>query len=81
MDERFYMSNEESGTDGEGCLVKKELPWRSSKVLNFFTELDDFVGGTKSAMAKRQTRQRVLSGVSDRAVPQGPSWAIVAGHS
>ena len=75
------MSSEESGSDGVGCLFKKELPWRSKKVSDFFAELDAFVDGSKSNVAKRQTRQRMLAGdVSDRSIPSGkqfPSWAIV----
>lgn len=75
-----FMSSEESGSENESCLVKKELPWRSDKVTKFFSELDDFVGGSKSNVAKRQTRPRVLDGaVSSREIPQGkkiPSWAL-----
>ena len=76
-----FMSSEESGSDSGGCLFKKEIPWRSNKVSNFFSELDEFVESSKSNVAKRQTRQRILYGVvSSRVVPSGkqiPSWAIV----
>ena len=75
-----FMSSEESGSENEACLVKKQLPWRSSKVTKFFSELDEFVDGSKSNVAKRQTRLRVLDGaVSSREVPQGkkiPNWAL-----
>lgn len=77
-----FMSSEESGSDSGGCLFKREIPWRSNKVNNFFAELDEFVESSKSNVAKRQTRQRVLNGeVSSRSIPsagkQIPSWAIV----
>ena len=74
------MSSEDSSDSG-GHLVKRELPWRSSKVSNFFAELDGFIDDSKSDMAKRQTRQRILGGeVSSRAIPSGkfPSWALTA---
>ena len=75
-----FMSSEESDSDGGGCLFKKELPWRSRKVSNFFAELDAFVDESKSKVAKRQTRQRVLNGEpSSRSIPSGkqfPSWAL-----
>ena len=74
-----FMSSEES--DVGDCLFKKEIPWRSKKVTDFFSELDTFIDSSKSNVAKRQTRQRVLDGgVSLRHIPsskQIPSWAIV----
>ncbi len=77
-----FMSSEDSCSDSGNHLVKRELPWRSSKVSNFFTELDTFTDDSKSCMAKRQTWQRILDGeVSSRGVPSGkfPSWALTSG--
>ena len=75
-----FMSSEERGSDSDdGCFVKKELPWRSQRVTNFFAKLDEAVDGSKSRFAKKQTRQRVLvAEQSLRRIPSGkwPSWAL-----
>lgn len=70
------MSSEES--EGETILVK-DIPWRSPKATDFFKTLDEQSTKLKSSQAKRQTKQRILSGSSDRPRPGNskfPSWAL-----
>ena len=72
------ISSDES--DGEKIIVK-HMPWRSTKVTEFFKQLDDEATTHKSDQAKRQTKQRVLGGQSTRPKPKCgtiPSWAIVS---
>ena len=75
-----FMSSEESESDDESSpLVKRTIPWRSSKVSNFFTELDKHSDSYKSTQSRRQTRARALSDVaSARPLPAGkfPDWAL-----
>ena len=78
-----FMSSEESTSESEeSSLLKRTLPWRSSKVTNFFYDLDQQTDASKSTQSKRQTKPRTLSGVeSTRPIPvtkKLPSWAIVA---
>ncbi len=70
------MSSEESGDEDE--LYVKPLVWRVPNVTNFFIDLDSKFMKNKSAQARRQTKQRVLSEVpSNRSAPsQFPAWAI-----
>ena len=73
------MSSEES--EAEGVIMKRSLPWRSSKVSKFFYSLDKQIESTKSTQSKRQTIERVLvSEISSRPRPGGkfPSWAVVS---
>ena len=70
------MSSEES--EGENIGVNK-LPWRSERVDDFIKMLDDQAASQKSSQAKRQTKKRVLAGVSSRPKPTSsvvPSWCI-----
>ncbi len=70
------MSSEESGDEDE--LYVKPLVWRVPNVTNFFIDLDSTFMKNKSAQARRQTKQRVLSEVtSNRSAPsQFTAWAI-----
>ena len=69
-----------SGTDSEDdTLVTLPLEWRSKKVSEFFYQLDVHVEDSKSAQAKKQTKERVLADCSSsRSPPEGkfPSWAL-----
>ena len=56
-------SSDES--DGEVIQVK-DLPWRSSKVTEFINNLERGMETHLSEQAQRQTKQRVLGGVSSR---------------
>ena len=80
-----FMSSEESESDSvSGVIVRKELPWRAERVSTMFVRLDSMVDDGKSTFAKRQTRQRVVSGEqSQRGLPKGkfPSWAISGGSN
>lgn len=68
------ISSDES--DGE-AIVMKDLPWRSSRVTDFFKSLDEEAARHKSMQAKRQTKQRILGGSSIRSKPDKvPSWAV-----
>lgn len=71
------MSSEESEDD----LIKvKPLPWRSTRVKDFFQSLDEHQYNDKSAQAKRQMKRRVLGEVSTRPKPAAelgiPSWVF-----
>ena len=75
------MSSESSCTDSDDdTLIKRQLPWRSEKVTEFFLKLDSHSKETKSTQAKRQMKARLLSDdVSTRDIPGNirlPSWAI-----
>lgn len=68
------MSSEES--EGESIAVKA-LPWRSKRVEDFIKMIDDQADSQKSLQAKRQSKNRVLAGVSSRPKPTClvvPSW-------
>lgn len=67
-----------SSDESEGEVIKvKELPWRSSKVEEIFNIFDEENERQKSSQAMRQTKKRVLRGISERSVPTGvPSWAL-----
>ena len=73
------MSSEESETADDDTIIVKPLPWRSSKVTDFFQNLDDLGSEGKISQAKRQRRQRVLSTcASQRPKPALPAWAVSA---
>ena len=73
------MSSEESDAAADDTIIVKPLPWRSSKVTDFFQNLDALGSEAKTSQAKRQRRQRVLStSASQRSKPSLPSWAISA---
>lgn len=70
------MSSDES--DGEVIQIK-ELPWRSVKVTEFINTLERGMEGHLSEQAQRQTKERVLGGISSRPRPPAsvaPSWAF-----
>ena len=75
------MSSESSCAESDDdTLIKRQLPWRSQKVTDFFLKLDSHSKETKSTQAKRQMKARLLSDdVSMRDIPGNirlPSWAI-----
>ena len=74
------MSSEESdAADDDDTIIVKPLPWRSSKVADFFQNLDALGSDGKTSQAKRQRRQRVLSTcASQRPKPALPAWAVSA---
>lgn len=71
-------SDESEVEEDKPVLVVKELVWRSDKVTNFFTKLDNAHDAKKSEQANRQTKSRVRRGVvSGRPAPAHlPSWAV-----
>lgn len=74
-----FMSSEESCDSDDVMISVKTLPWRSSKITKFFTVLNEKAQGMKSEQAKRQTKRRIVGGVSTRPRPQDasiPSWAF-----
>ena len=75
-----FMSSDYSCSDSEDdSLGTRPLPWRSQKVTDFFYALDAHAEGAKSAQAKKQTKERVLSDLpSSRECPSGkfPQWAV-----
>ena len=53
--------------------------WRSQKATNFFRLLDECHEDSKTTMAKRQSKKRILSDTASlRCVPEGnyPKWAV-----
>ena len=51
-----------SGTDSEDdTLVTQPLEWRSDKVTEFFYQLDAYVEESKSAHARKQTKECLLT--------------------
>lgn len=48
------MSSEESGGDNDEIIIVKTLPWRNSKVTQFFQSLDEKGTESKTTQAKRQ---------------------------
>ena len=72
------MSSEESGSEEDSDIVVKPLPWRSSRVSRFFSQMDKYTTAKKSSQAKRQTKARVLGAPSARPPPTDlASWAVV----
>lgn len=75
-----YMSSDESGMEeDDDTLVIHYLSWRAKAVNDLFKYLDDRIWTKKSALARRQTRKRVVSSTpSSRPQPSSsPDWAIV----
>ena len=70
-------SEEAEGEDGESVFVKP-LPRRAKIVNEFFAQFDTTIMEIKSAQAKRQCKQRVVSTtLSTRGALSGlPQWAI-----
>ena len=74
------ISSEESHGDDDDVVVVKCIPWRSSKVTQFFHSLDEMGTQSKSTQAKRQRKRRILGTVaSQRSKPSGvfPAWVLV----
>ena len=75
-----FISSDYSCSDSEeDTLVTQTLEWRSSKVTDFFYQLDQHADGAKSAQARKQTKSRVLSdtpSVCTKPSGKSPSWAI-----
>lgn len=75
------MSSEESDDGNDEIIIVKPLPWRNSKVTQFFHSLDEKGAESKTSQAKRQRKQRVDgTSVSQRPKPLGtvniPTWAF-----
>lgn len=62
-------------------FVVKPLPWRSEKVTDLFTQLDEKMDEARTPQARRQRRQRMFSNeFSSRPKPDAgtyPPWALV----
>ena len=78
-----FISSDYSDSDGDGsALQTRPLQWRSKKVNDFFTQLDEAATKNKSSQAKQQTKGRVMSyQPSIREAPSGPAWALQNMHS
>ena len=76
------MSSEESGNEeNEDILLVHPLVWRSGKVNQFFSLLDEKAMEGKSPQARRQMKKRVKGDVSARDPPGPfssslPKWAL-----
>ena len=56
-----FVSSDHSYSDSEDdALVTQPLEWRSTKVAEFFYQLDAYADEGKSAQGKKQTKERVL---------------------
>ena len=55
------MSSEESDGDDDNSIIVKPLPWRSSKISEFFKNLDIIGAEGKTCQAIRQRCQRFIS--------------------
>ena len=68
---RSMMSSDESGVESgdEHVFINHPLPWRSSKVEKFFTNLDEAAYQGKSPQAKRQMKKRCMGEISSREKP------------
>lgn len=78
--EESISSNENDDNDEEEKpLIIKTIPWRAPKVDKLFKVLDDFSQKEKSAQSKKQTKQRIVSGIeSTRHIPENvPQWALI----
>ena len=77
------ISSEDSGDeDGDKILRIKKLRYRSQKVADFFTKLDNL---SKESMgtAARPTIPRRVGQLSSRVLPDNhrlPSWALTTEH-
>ena len=80
-----YMSSEESDMeeDGEnGGVIRKRgfkvkrLQWERKKLRNMKKQLDDEYLAGLSVHARAMMQPRSPGPVSDRAAPDGPSWAV-----
>lgn len=78
------MSSEESAVDAdEDVLCIRPLPWRTARVVDMLTCLDEKVAMGKSSLARRQRKRRVQTSPSLRPAPESsPSWMVVSasGH-
>lgn len=72
-----FISSEESGEEeianGEKrqVMLVKPLPWRSARVVRFFSQLDHKAQKNKSKQSKQQTLPRVAGEFSARPKPAG----------
>ena len=74
-----FMSSEESCGSDDDRIALKPLPWRSSKISEFFSVLSDTAHKNKTKQAQRQTKERIIGDVSTRPKPLDssiPSWAF-----
>ena len=75
-------SSDESGIDdeeSEEVIITKPLPWRSTKLDEFFRRLDDESRQRKSPQARRQMEPRQLGVQSSRPPPDReglPDWVF-----
>ena len=73
------ISSEESGyDDGDEVIYVKPLPWRSKQFSEFVARLDIQAVSNKSAMAKRQSKRRLVGEPSARVCPTTdvPDWVF-----
>ena len=76
------ISSDESGIDNEESeevIITKPLPWRSTKLDEFFRRLDDESHQKKSPQARRQMKPRRLGVQSSRPPPDReglPDWVF-----
>lgn len=74
-----FMSSEES--DGEDIIIHP-LPWRSARVDDVMSKIDEFIVKHKSPQARRQMKSRKVGATSERHQPHdAPRWAIYSGEN
>ena len=73
------MSSEESD-EGDETIVVKPLQWRSSRVTEFFKNIDVLGTERKNSQALRQRKPRVISSVASQCPKPAatlPCWVFV----
>ena len=74
-----FMSYEES--DGEEIVIHP-LPWRSARVDEVMSKIDDFIVKHKSPQARRQMKSCKIGAISERHQPHdAPRWAIYSAEN
>lgn len=74
-----YMTDEETDSDDDTTLVKRSLPWRSTKCDRFLKTLDDrYVESREKKSNSKPLKPRKIGPNSERSVPKNAvNWAIL----
>ena len=74
-----YMTDEETDSDDDTTLVKRSLPWRSTKCEQFLKTLDDrYVESREKKNNSKPLKPRKIGPNSERSVPKNAvNWAIL----
>ena len=73
-----YMTDEETDSDDDTTLVKRSLPWRSTKCERFLKKLDDrYVESREKKNNSKPLKPRKVGPDSERLPPQNAiTWAV-----